>query len=61
VQAQRQMDKESVKEVYKYLQKNNNLATIKLMESFVGCLRGIENATNIDVEVLSLIIRFSFT
>jgi hypothetical protein len=40
-----------VKRVYKYFEKNYDEVIIKLMETFVGCLRYQERACNVDVEL----------
>ena len=50
-EAQNRITKKLVQQVYKFFEKNSSEVPVKLMETFVGCLRGSEKGTRDDLEI----------
>lgn len=50
-EAQNKVTKSLVKSIYKYFEKHSEDIPVKMMEVFIGCLRGIECGRREDVEI----------
>ena len=50
-EAQNNITQKKVKSIYSYFEKDSDEVVIKLFETFIGCLRGVEKANKDDVEI----------